>query len=120
MENPLRATAATIASGTLLTFAFAIGGPMAIAGCKPSDPLGHNSFNICPDGFAFAFTQYFDHLNHVRGELHIGDPLQPGVPGRSVEKINGFYTGVQMSGGTVRVTSTEGETIIKSGQTIRK
>ena len=101
-------------------FAAAIAVPNAAAGCMPSDPLGHNRFNICPEGFAFSFTQNFEHPNHVRGELQIGDPLQPGVPGRTVEKIEGFYTGVQMSGGTVRVTSTEGETIIQNGQTTRK
>ena len=92
----------------------------AIAGCLPSDPFGHNSFNICPEGFAFSFTQNFDHPNFVRGELMVGDPLQPGVPGQTIEQINGFYTGVQMSGGTVRVTSTEGETIIRSNKPNQK
>ena len=120
MENPLRATAATITSSALMAFAFVIAAPNAVAGCMPSDPLGHNRFNICPIGFAFSFTQIFDHLNHVRGELQIGDPLQPGVPGRTIEKINGFYTGVQMSGGTVRVTSTEGETTIQNGKPVQK
>ena len=120
MENPLRAIAATITSSALMAFAFVIAAPNAVAGCMPSDPLGHNRFNICPEGFAFSFTQNFDHLNHVRGELQIGDPLQPGVPGRTIEKINGFYTGVQMSGGTVRVTSTEGETTIQNGKPVQK
>ena len=120
MENPLRATAATITSSALMAFAFVIAAPNAVAGCMPSDPLGHNRFNICPIGFALSFTQNFDHLNHVRGELQIGDPLQPGVPGRTIEKINGFYTGVQMSGGTVRVTSTEGETTIQNGKPVQK
>ena len=120
MENPLRATAATITSSALMAFAFVIAAPNAVAGCMPSDPLGHNRFNICPEGFAFSFTQNFDHLNHVRGELQIGDPLQPGVPGRTIEKINGFYTGVQMSGGTMRVTSTEGETTIQNGKPVQK
>ena len=120
MENPLRATAATITSSALMAFAFVIAAPNAVAGCMPSDPLGHNRFNICPEGFAFSFTQNLDHLNHVRGELQIGDPLQPGVPGRTIEKINGFYTGVQMSGGTVRVTSTEGETTIQNGKPVQK
>ena len=120
MNNRLTATAATITSGALMGFAAAIAAPNAFASCMPSDPLGHNRFNICPEGFAFSFTQNFDHLNHVRGELMVGDPLQPGVPGRTIEKINGFYTGVQMSGGTVRVTSTEGETIIPNGQPNRK
>jgi hypothetical protein len=120
MENPLRATAATITSSALMAFAFVIAAPNAVAGCMPSDPLGHNRFNICPIGFAFSFTQNFDHLNHVRGELQIGDPLQPGVPGRTIEKINGFYKGVQMSGGTVRVTSTEGETTIQNGKPVQK
>ena len=112
MNNRLRAKAVSITSGVLMvlgaTFTF-----NAAAGCMPSDPLGRNRFNICPEGFAFSFTQNFDHLNHVRGVLQIGDPLQPGVPGRTVEKINGFYTGVQMSGGTVRITSTEGEMVIQ-------
>ena len=120
MENPLQATAATITSAALMGFAAAIAAPTAMAGCMPSDPLGHNRFNICPEGFAFSFTQNFDHLNHVRGELMIGGPLQPGVPGRTIEKINGFYTGVQMSGGTVRVTSTEGETVIQNGKPTQK
>ena len=120
MENSLRATAATITSSALMAFAFVIAAPNAVAGCMPSDPLGHNRFNICPEGFAFSFTQNFDHLNHVRGELQIGDPLKPGVPGRTIEKINGFYTGVQMSGGTVRVTSTEGETTIQNGKPVQK
>ena len=120
MNNRFTTTAATITSGALMGFAAAIAVPNAAAGCMPSDPLGHNRFNICPEGFAFSFTQNFEHPNHVRGELQIGDPLQPGVPGRTVEKIEGFYTGVQMSGGTVRVTSTEGETIIQNGQTTRK
>ena len=96
MENPLRATAATITSSALMAFAFVIAAPNAVAGCMPSDPLGHNRFNICPEGFAFSFTQNFDHLNHVRGELMIGDPVQPGVPGRTVEKINGFLTSIRL------------------------
>ena len=116
MNYRFRAATITLTSGALLVFGAAIAAPNASAGCMPSDPLGHNRFNICPEGFAFSFTQNFDHLNHVRGELMIGDPVQPGVPGRSVEKINGFYTGVQMSGGTVRVTSTEGETVIQNGK----
>jgi len=116
MTNCHTAKAATIASGALMALAAAIAAPNAVAGCMPSDPLGHNRFNICPEGFAFSFTQNFDHLNHVRGELQIGDPIQPGVPGLTIEKINGFYTGVQMSGGTVRVTSTEGETVIQNGK----
>ena len=120
MTNSFETTAITMVSGALISFAAAIAAPNAVAGCMPSDPLGHNRFNICPEGFAFSFTQNFDHLNHVRGELIVGDPLQPGVPGRTIEKINGFYTGVQMSGGTVRVTSTEGETIIPNGQPNRK
>ena len=120
MTNSFKTTAITMVSGALMSFAAAIAAPNAVAGCMPSDPLGHNRFNICPEGFAFSFTQNFEHPNHVRGELQIGDPLQPGVPGRTVEKIEGFYTGVQMSGGTVRVTSTEGETIIQNGQTTRK
>ena len=120
MKNRLRAIAITITSTGLMAFGAAIKAPEALAGCMPSDPLGHNRFNICPEGFAFSFTQNFEHPNHVRGELQIGDPLQPGVPGRTVEKIDGFYTGVQMSGGTVRVTSTEGETTIKNGNSIRK
>jgi hypothetical protein len=120
MNNRLTSTAATITSGVLMALFSAIAPPNVLAGCIPSDPLGHNRFNICPEGFAFSFTQNFEHPYHVRGELLIGDPLQPGVPGRTVEKIEGFYTGVQMSGGTVRVTSTEGETIIQNGQTTRK
>ncbi len=120
MNNRLTATAVTIASGALMVLSAAIAVPNASAGCMPSDPLGHNRFNICPEGFAFSFTQNFDHLNHVRGELMIGDPVQPGVPGQTIEKINGFYTGVQMSGGTVRVTSTEGETVIQNGKATQK
>ena len=120
MTNCQTAAAVTITSGALMAFGALIPASNAVAGCMPSDPLGHNRFNICPEGFAFSFTQNFEHPYHVRGELLIGDPLQPGVPGRTVEKIEGFYTGVQMSGGTVRVTSTEGETIIQNGQTTRK
>ena len=120
MNHYLKTAAITLTSGALMVCGAAVDAPHAIAGCMPSDPLGHNRFNICPEGFAFSFTQNFDHLNHVRGELMIGDPLKPGVPGRSVEKINGFYTGVQMSGGTVRVTSTEGETVIQNGKASRK
>ena len=120
MKNRLRAIAITITSTGLMAFGAAIKAPEALAGCMPSDPLGHNRFNICPEGFAFSFTQNFDHLNYVRGELQIGDPFQPGVAGQIIEKISGFYTGVQMSGGTVRVTSTEGETIIQNGQPTRK
>ena len=120
MNNRLTATAVTITSGALMVFGAAIAAPNAAAGCMPSDPLGHNRFNICPEGFAFSFTQNFDHLNHVRGELQIGDPLQPGVPGRTIEKINVFYTGVQMIGGTVRITSTEGETVIQNGKPTQK
>ena len=120
MENPLRTKTSNIALAALMGFAAAFAAQNAAAGCMPSDPLGHNRFNICPEGFAFSFTQNFEHPNYVRGELQIGDPLQPGVPGRTVEKIDGFYTGIQMSGGTVRVTSTEGETIIQNGQTTRK
>jgi len=120
MNNCFTTKAATITSGALMGFAAAIAAPNAVAGCMPSDPLGHNRFNICPEGFAFSFTQNFDHLNHVRGELMIGDPVQPGVPGPTIEKINGFYTGVQMSGGTVRVTSTEGETVIQNGKPNQK
>ena len=116
MNNRLTTTAATITSGALMALFAAIAAPNAVAGFMPSDTWGHNRFNICPKGFAFSFTQNFDHLNHVRGELQIGDPIQPGVPGRTIEKIRGFYTGVQMSGGTVRVTSTEGETIIQNGK----
>ena len=119
MIDRLGDAAISVISGALLAFG-AAAAPNAVASCIPSDPLGHNRFNICPEGFAFSFTQNFEHPNHVRGELQIGDPLQPGVPGRTVEKIEGFYTGVQMSGGTVRVTSTEGETIIQNGQTTRK
>jgi len=119
MNNRLTAKAATITSGALMAFAV-FGAPKAMAGCMPSDPLGHNRFNICPEGFAFSFTQNFDHLNHVRGELQIGDPLQPGVPGRTIEKIDGFYTGVQVRGGTVRVTSTQGETVIQNGKSSQK
>ena len=120
MTNRQTAAAVTITSGALVAFGALMAASEAVAGCMPSDPLGHNRFNICPEGFAFSFTQNFEHPNHVRGELQIGDPLQPGVPGRTVEKIDGFYTGVQMSGGTVRVTSTEGETTIKNGNSIRK
>ena len=120
MNNRLTTTAATITSGALMALSAAIAAPSAVAGCMPSDPLGHNRFNICPEGFAFSFTQNFNHLNHVRGELQIGDPIQPGVPGQTIEKINGFYTGVQMSGGTVRVTSTEGETVIQNGKPNQK
>ena len=120
MIDRLGDVAISVISGALLAFGAAAAAPNAVAGCIPSDPLGHNRFNICPEGFAFSFTQNFEHPNHVRGELQIGDPLQPGVPGRTVEKIDGFYTGVQMSGGTVRVTSTESETIIKNGNSIRK
>ena len=116
MNNRLTTTAATITSGVLMALSAAIAAPKAVASCMPSDPLGHNRFNICPEGFAFSFTQSFEHLNHVRGELMVGDPLQPGVPGRTIEKINGFYTGVQLSGGTVRITSTEGETVIQNGK----
>ena len=116
MIDRLGDAAISVISGALLAFGAAAAAPNAVAGCIPSDPLGHNRFNICPEGFAFSFTQNFDHLNHVRGELQIGDPIQPGVPGHTIEKISGFYTGVQMSGGTVRVTSTEGETIIQNGK----
>ena len=116
MNNRLTFTAATITSAALMALSAAIAAPNAVAGCMPSDPLGHNRFNICPEGFAFSFTQNFDHLNHVRGVLMFGDPVQPGIPGTTIEKIDGFYTGVQMSGGTVRVTSTEGETIIQNGK----
>ena len=116
MNNRFATRAATITSGALAAISAAIAAPNAVAGCMPSDPLGHNRFNICPEGFAFSFTQNFDHLNHVRGALQIGDPIRPGVPGRTIEKINGFYTGVQMSGGTVRVTSTEVETVIQNGK----
>ena len=116
MKNRFTTRASIITSGALVAFSAAIGAPNAVAGCMPSDPLGHNRFNICPEGFAFAFTQNFDHLNHVRGELLVGDPLQPGVPGHTIENINGFYTGVQMSGGIVRVTSTVGETVIQNGK----
>lgn len=120
MNNRITTTAATITSGALMAFSAAVAAPNAIASCMPSDPLGHNRFNICPEGFAFSFTQNFDHLNHVRGVLMFGDPVQPGVPGTTIERIDGFYTGVQLSGGTVRVTSTEGETIIPNGQQNRK
>ena len=120
MNKRLNSKAATTASGVLMALFSAIAPPNSLAGCMPSDPLGHNRFNICPEGFAFSFTQNFDHLNHVRGELQIGDPIQPGVPGLTIEKINGFYTGVQMSGGTVRVTSTEGETLIQNGKPSQK
>ena len=120
MNKRLTTKATTITSGALMAFSVAIATPNAIAGCMPSDPLGHNRFNICPEGFAFSFTQNFDHLNHVRGELMVGDPLQPGVPGRTIEMINGFYTGVQMSGGTVRINSTEGETVIQNGKPTQK
>ena len=120
MIDRLGDAAISVISGALLAFGAAAAAPNAVAGCIPSDPLGHNRFNICPEGFAFSFTQNFDHLNHVRGELQIGDPIQPGVPGQTIEKINGFYTGVQMSGGTVRVTSTEGETVIQNGKPAQK
>ena len=120
MTNSFKTTAITMVSGALMSFAAAIAAPNAVAGCMPSDPLGHNRFNICPEGFAFSFTQNFDHLNHVRGELIVGDPFQPGVMGRTFEKINGFYTGVQVSGGIVRVTSTEGETVIQNGKPTQK
>ena len=120
MTNCQTAAAVTITSGALMAFGALMAAPEAVAGCMPSDPLGHNRFNICPEGFAFSFTQNFDHLNHVRGELQIGDPLQPGVPRQTIEKINGIYTGVQMSGGTVRVTSTEGETVIQNGKPNQK
>ena len=113
MTNRHTARAVSITAGALMAFGALMAAPEAVAGCMPSDPLGHNRFNIRPEGFAFSFTQNFDHLNHVRGELMIGDPLQPGVPGHTIEKISGFYTGVQMSGGTVRVTSTEGESVIQ-------
>ena len=120
MTNSFETTAITMVSGALISFAASIAAPNAVAGCMPSDPLGHNRFNICPEGFAFSFTQNFDHLNHVRGELIVGDPFQPGVIGRTFEKINGFYTGVQVSGGIVRVTSTEGETVIQNGKPTQK
>ena len=120
MTNRHTARAVSITSGALMAFGALMAAPEAVAGCMPSDPLGHNRFNICPEGFAFSFTQNFNHLNHVRGELQIGDPIQPGVPGQTIEKINGFYTGVQMSGGTVRVTSTEGETVIQNGKPNQK
>lgn len=84
------------------------------ASCAPSDPFGYNSYNICPEGFAFAFTQTFDNLNHVRGTLMHGDPVQPGVPGPILQSIEGFYTGVEVSGGMTRVTSTQGETVIQT------
>ena len=116
MDHRLKTAVITFASWALLGLGAALEAPKGNAGCMPSDPHGHNSFNVSPEGFAFSFTQNFDHLNHVRGELMIGDPVQPGVPGRTVEKINGFYTGVQMSGGTVRVTSTEGEKVIKNNK----
>lgn len=86
----------------------------AHASCTPSDPFGFNSYNVCPEGFAFAFTQTFDNLNHVRGTLMHGDPVQPGVPGPILQSIEGFYTGVQVSGGMTRVTSTQGETVIQT------
>ena len=120
MTNRQIAAAITITSGALMAFGSLMPAPKAVARCMPSDPLGHNRFNICPEGFAFSFTQNFDHLNYVRGELMIGDPVQPGVPGQIIEKIKGFYTGVQMSGGTVRVTSTEGETVIQNGKPTQK
>ena len=120
MNKRLNSKAATIASGVLMALFSAVAPPNSLAGCMPSDPLGHNRFNICPEGFAFSFTQNFDHLNHVRGELIVGDPFQPGVVGRTFEKINGFYTGVQVSGGIVRVTSTEGETVIQNGKPTQK
>ena len=75
MTNRQTAAAVTITSGALMAFGALMAAPKAVAGCMPSDPR-HNRFNICPEGFA-SLTQNFNHLNHVRGELQIGDPIQP-------------------------------------------
>ena len=85
---------------------------VAHAGCKPSDPFGNNNYNICPQGFAFSFTQNFEQSDYVRGEHFSGDPIQPGIPGKLTGTTNGFYTGVSVSGGTTTVTTSTGETII--------
>mgnify|MGYP007063398739 CR=1 FL=1 len=86
---------------------FCLGVNAAIAACQPSDPFGTNPNNICPKGFAFAFTQNFESPHYVRGKLFMGSPTGPGIPGVLVEEINGFYTGVSTtSQGLVRITST--------------
>lgn len=81
--------------------------------CTPSDPFGTNPDNLCPEGFAFAFSDSFEPPRHVRGELYIGKPIQPGVPGTLVEELNDrFYTSISVqegsgSEGIVRTTSTK-------------
>lgn len=82
------------------------------ARCEPSDPFGNNKYNICPEGFAFSFTQNFKQSNYVRGKHFSGQPTQPGVPGVLQGTTNGFYTGVSVSGGTTKVTTSDGKTVI--------
>ena len=104
--NQLSLKASMAVSISLISL-FCIEMNAAQARCQPSDPFGTNPHNVCPEGFAFAFTQNFESPHYVRGKLYLGKPLQPGFPGVLVEEINGFYTGVTSnSQGLVRITST--------------
>jgi len=104
--NQLSLKISTVFTLSLISL-FCIEVNVARAGCQPSDPFGTNPHNICPEGFAFAFTQNFESPNYVRGNLYLGNPLRPGSPGELVEEINGFYTGVTTtSQGLIRITST--------------
>ena len=88
MKNRLRAIAITITSTGLMAFGAAIKVPEALAGCMPSDPFGHNRFNICPEGFAFSFTQNFDHLRRQLERCRLETELATRRDAEHKPKIN--------------------------------
>ena len=79
--------------------------PSLSSPCFPSDPFEGNPLNLCPQGYAFSFSDSF-RTGPQKSKSYYGKPTSPGLPGKILYSTDGYYTGIQIKNGVTRIDST--------------